>query len=839
MTRQNSRKIHLDWVDGLKAFAILGILLNHLVEAYGAGPWFSNPSYNWPDIETRMDNILPAGDNPIIILVKFLGWLGDMGPGVFILLSGFTLALSQSKRGYSTFKFYKKRLLRIYPLYITIHIIILGFLLFSNQIEYFDKQRTFLSLLGLRFHDALFFYLNPSWWFIWIILQLYLFFPLLYRFLAKRQSLFLLVTLFITLASRLAGLMDVTYSNSLYFWMTGLFFGTRLFEFTIGMYLGYLLYRQDEKLLNLLNNEKKILLYSILIYALGFGLSLTYAGSLFSNILISIGLSGIFYGIYRMIQSKRIKGLIGQVGLLAFPVFLIHQPFMEYISNAFSPGTSLFLNILFMILCFPLGYLINKTVEHATYFFSDKADQIGYYGDLKPTRLSLSFLIMMVLLLNITHGMLDISKSLNISLLTATTFVLAAYYLFETRLFSRPGITFTLVLVMLIGSFLFILPFQWLPVLSVLSIPGLIIAMISSRLSKKSWFNIIYTFSVILVFVLAENQIRAKMPVETGGKWGEYPALQPDERTVYSLIPNKTTRLQYNNYDYVLQTNSMGFHSPEIDLEREKDTHTIRIFIVGDAFSMPEGVDYNHMYSRLLEHHLTQRYPGKTFQVINGGITGYGPNEMLLQLKAFVDTIKPDWIINQIFINEFAEINIDPGERIKNIGFEHDIREYELFGYSQLSVHIGNTVRNLANIPDSSYNYSMSLMKFYEKNSGFYHDTIVSKMEDYLENIKKISRKNDSRLLVMYVPGQIEVSKPQHIDYYPHHIDIRDTSQYDLDKPNQIIQQLCRNNDIALFDTEQILINHPVQPVYYPGSWHWNREGHKVIAMELAKQIKP
>ena len=129
-------------------------------------------------------------------------------------------------------------------------------------------------------------------------------------------------------------------------------------------------------------------------------------------------------------------------------------------------------------------------------------------------------------------------------------------------------------------------------------------------------------------------------------------------------------------------------------------------------------------------------------------------------------------------------------------------------------------------------------MKFYEKNSGCYHDTIVSKMEDYLENIKKISRKHDSRLLVMYVPGQIEVSKPQHIDYYPHHIDIRDTSQYDLDKPNQIIQQLCRNNDIALFDTEQTLINHPVQPVYYPGSWHWNREGHKVIAMELAKRIK-
>jgi hypothetical protein len=54
-------------------------------------------------------------------------------------------------------------------------------------------------------------------------------------------------------------------------------------------------------------------------------------------------------------------------------------------------------------------------------------------------------------------------------------------------------------------------------------------------------------------------------PLEAG-RWGEFPALQVDSETVYSLIPNKTTRLRYNNYDYLVKTNSLGFASPEIDL---------------------------------------------------------------------------------------------------------------------------------------------------------------------------------------------------------------------------------------------------------------------------------
>ena len=168
---------NIDWIDGLKGFAIIAILLNHFVISFEAGPWFSNPSYNWPEFSIRMATIFPKNGTITVRIIKFLGWLGDMGPGVFFLLSGITLMMSALGKPLKPIDFYRKRLLRIYPLYIFVHLMILVVVIywFKWDIHFFSAS-TFLSLLGLRFKDSLFFYINPSWWFIWIIIQMYILF---------------------------------------------------------------------------------------------------------------------------------------------------------------------------------------------------------------------------------------------------------------------------------------------------------------------------------------------------------------------------------------------------------------------------------------------------------------------------------------------------------------------------------------------------------------------------------------------------------------------------------------------------------------------------------------
>ena len=201
-------KKHLLWVDGIKAFAIIGILLNHFVESYHSYPWFSNPANDWADLATRMSNLIPTNGTILWRIIQFIGWLGGMGPGVFLVVSGMTITMSFLSRPLKPIDFYKKRLLRIYPLYITLHFLLLLVckFLFHWEIHLFSIN-TLLSIVGLRFTDSLFFYINPSWWFIWLILQMYFFFPFLIHLLQKRGlSNFIWITLGITVLSRLLGI---------------------------------------------------------------------------------------------------------------------------------------------------------------------------------------------------------------------------------------------------------------------------------------------------------------------------------------------------------------------------------------------------------------------------------------------------------------------------------------------------------------------------------------------------------------------------------------------------------------------------------------------------------
>jgi len=42
---------------------------------------------------------------------------------------------------------------------------------------------------------------------------------------------------------------------------------------------------------------------------------------------------------------------------------------------------------------------------------------------------------------------------------------------------------------------------------------------------------------------------------------------------------------------------------------------------------------------------------------------------------------------------------------------------------------------------------------------------------------------------------------------------------------------------IPMVDLTPSLKFHPVQPVYFPESWHWNKEGHKVVAGVIARDL--
>jgi peptidoglycan/LPS O-acetylase OafA/YrhL len=829
----------LDWLDPLKAFALLAILLNHLVEEFFPGPWFTNPSEDWPDLATRLFSIFPAGHGFFLSLIQFLGWLGDSGPGVFIFCSGFGLAWSSLHKPETDEKigdFYRKRLLRIFPLYVAMHLVILSAsLVVPGSDLTLGSPKTLLSLLGLRFTGSLFFYINPSWWFIWVIIQLYLVYPFLIRILRRNGVItFLVLTCAVTFISRALGIAGVQYS-SLYFWMTGIFAGTRLAEFAVGMVAADYFYRTVQaggKIPGL----KTVAAISSPVYLFGLGCSFTWPGTIVANLFVTLGLSGIFYTLWEALKKQRFLAAAATwIGIEAYSVFLLHQAPLQWTRGVASPSGHLLAALAVLALAFPAGWGISRAVARLQKEFPNLKGKI-------PVGLAtwLGAAGVAAALLFVEPRLGNEWKHRAFSLVLGVS--VAGLALVEWA--AKPGrgdfagilCRWTAISAGLLQ--LFVLPPQFgMLALFCGLLFGLAGAFCNGLFHCKAK-SLLFSAATAAVLVLGlEFLLMQFVPLEAG-RWGEYPALQIHPTRVYSLKPNQVTHLKYNNYDYILKTNSLGLPGPEIQ-PIEKPPGLFRILIIGDAFTMPEGMEYDKAYPALLQ----QKFDPQRVQVINAGVTGYGPVEELPQLFELLPMLQPDLVVYEFFINEFEEVQIDPVDRLKGIGLitEGASRHRRLFSTSQINAHLSRAreraSETLRNKP-GGWRYGKSLLQFYETGRRqMYGPENLALLGRYLAEMKSACQRHGAELVIYFVPGAVAVSKPEHIDYFPWGVDLSDRSIYELDRPLNALRGLAAEIGLPVVDLTSHLKSNTVQPVYFPGSWHWNPEGHRVVASVIHDDI--
>lgn len=833
---------YLPWLDGLKAFALMAIMMNHLVEEFGSGPWFTNPSNNWPDFATRIRNIFPHDyTSPIISIFQFFGWLGDSGPGVFILVSGIGLtwaALHRPPEEMKIFEFYRRRLISIFPLYIAMHFIILaGSLSIPNNKLSLANPKTLLSMLGLRFTDSLFFYISPSWWFVWLIIQLYLIFPFLYQLLKNvKIRWFIVITFGFTFISRLYG---IIFSKSLYYWMTGIFFGTRLAEFSIGMVIALLLFQSNKKENEILITNR-IVIFSFLIYVLGLICSFTLPGSIVSNLLVTLGMAGLFYTLWQkfIIKVQILKKFMVWVGIESYAIYLLHQPILKWTAVIHNNKWHLIAAILTLLLSFPTGYFINKIVKGLL-----SIRQRFYGKELDGKFALISILIGAAALIFIDPHSWSPWKR-EIFLLSMGVFLFYSffleYYASNKERWSRRFLRWMLLFAVFLQLFGF--PLR----LGILTMFGALIlatfALFVYKFCRMRFLAWLIAVGIITVIGTSfEAALRYYAPLEIG-KWGELPALEIHPTRIYALKPNQVTRLKYNNYDYIVSTNSFGLASPEIKPERPT-LDTFRVLIIGDAFSMPEGVNYECSYPALLEEKLKKTLKPRVVQVINGGVTGYGPVEQYSQLKELMPLFTPDVVVYQFFINEFSDVAITPDEKLKNIGLKEskESKYLNIIKHSQVLGRLNllktSFKEKITGIP-AKWRYSKSLLNYYRINEDkIYTEENINKVYYYLEEMKKICEKFRSKFIIFFVPGAVAVSKPSDIDYFPWDQNLLNKELYDLERPLRILREISDQLKIPMIDLTQDLKKHPNQPVYFQKSWHWNKEGHRIVADIIHKNL--
>jgi len=324
----------LAWPDTMKGISILLIVYFHFFSAYETG------RYPWPLSFSNFFGFI-AENAPTstfstlrYVIEGFCASILQKGPhavGVFLILSGFGLTYSLTKTGAPKGgwgQWYQKRLLRLFPMYWVAHLVYLV----SPLIHHRDAvdYRFVLSLLGDRIYpvDQMFYYINPSWWFFGLLVELYVVFPLLFSLLQKlRPARFLVLCALITFLSRYV-LFDVLHANGNY--GMGAFFGARLWEFAAGMALG-VIYRQRPNAVEEGLFSTPMLFGGMVIYALGLYSYQPGITLLASDALLGTGFFIIAAQVaYWINMIPLLRSLIATAGVYSYGLYLLHHPYVLY-----------------------------------------------------------------------------------------------------------------------------------------------------------------------------------------------------------------------------------------------------------------------------------------------------------------------------------------------------------------------------------------------------------------------------------------------------------------------------------------------------------------------------
>lgn len=281
---------------------------------------------------------LNAWESALVLTHDVWAFMSMSAVGAFIMLSGFGLTRSAMREcemhGGIHWKIWAgKRFWRLYPFLWFAHLIFL-FAPWIAQAEPID-YRFLVSLAGIRAYpmEMIIFYANPSWWFFWLILQLYLVYPLiLWVFRRTNPWVFLVLMLGLTIFGRWL---------ILFVWedwrgmIIGGFFIARLGEFVLGMGLAALYRAAPEKFTARLTGWKTFLAGCI-VYPLGVMCYANLTSYLFVDILCALGFVMLMSPVAKLVADHMgwLAAGLAFAGSVSLSTFLLHQPWTTTAGNA-------------------------------------------------------------------------------------------------------------------------------------------------------------------------------------------------------------------------------------------------------------------------------------------------------------------------------------------------------------------------------------------------------------------------------------------------------------------------------------------------------------------------
>jgi hypothetical protein len=261
----------------------------------------------------------------------------------------------------------------------------------------------------------------------------------------------------------------------------------------------------------------------------------------------------------------------------------------------------------------------------------------------------------------------------------------------------------------------------------------------------------------------------------------------------YRLHPSHVSEYDYpmrNPRKLTVISNRHGFRSSrQFDAV---DSRT-RVLVIGDSLVFGEGVEERERFTDVLE---TME---PAWRVDNLGMTGYGPDLMLMALERVGLSVNPDVVVFVMYTDDFRRVH----PYYAGMGFKiprFKIKRGELIKtpYPELNaldrMHIFQT-----------------LYRVYWK----YSDAQWELSQAILDRFLKLGKSHKFAPAIIFLPGIADTKNDKRRRYW-----LRDYTQ---------------NKQTPFLDLSDPIHNAGVNRVFIPKNHHLNPEGHRIVARELER----
>ena len=382
-----------------------------------------------------------------------------------------------------------------------------------------------------------------------------------------------------------------------------------------------------------------------------------------------------------------------------------------------------------------------------------------------------------------------------------------------------------------------------------------------SKLIKKV-FPLILTFiiSTTVALLLGEFVIRLFYPQVTSPVQFFY-----DEKLGGMIpVPNQKGFKDHPKvYHYEYQNNDIGMRDTRQVADFARYPH--KILCIGDSFTYGWGVNDNETFARILEKKINK----DSVAVLNAGASGTGTDYALKFFQVRGEELSPNTLIYFYFDNDlsdnkanayfhiendsiisnqknsYANVNaLKKNKLVHNKLYNWLSSNSQLFGLIRYNVGLMWN-RKVSEANQATIDSSNKVKQAQDVEQGNPKSVVMEKKTTTEPNkANQLSTENPLYHTYKYLSALNKETKKQGVNflvfYIPAHTSLEEYQKSGTIKVEDELNKYCQQNQIRFFSfkNEIVKVKNPIESLYLPVDYHWNKNGHALAGDYLYKTLK-